>query len=179
RAAARAEDCGAWARSGDRSPAHHLARITGTTVGQAMGAMKTARKLEKLPETKKAADAGKLSAQQTEAIASAATADPAAEKELVEAAGRLSLKELRDETDRVKAAADHDAEARRKRIHRERSLRSWTDNQGAGNLAWRDNPERVAQLMAVLQTIADKKFDEARKEERHEPPGAYLADAIV
>ena len=43
RAAARAEDCGAWARSGDRSPAHHLARITGTTVGQAMAAMETAR----------------------------------------------------------------------------------------------------------------------------------------
>src|SRR5207248_3206106 len=110
RAAARAEDCGAWARSGDRSPAHHLARITGTTVGQAMGAMETARKLEKLPEAKAAAGAGKLSAQQAEAIASAASADPGAEKTLLEAAQRLSLKELRDEADRVKAAADRDAE---------------------------------------------------------------------
>src|SRR6476469_1272498 len=76
RAAARAEDCGAWARSGDKSPAHHLARITGTSVGQAVAAMETARKLESLPDTKAAADAGKLSVQQTEAIASAATADP-------------------------------------------------------------------------------------------------------
>src|SRR5436305_387526 len=179
RAAARAEDCGAWARSGDRSPAHHLARITGTTVGQAMGAMETARKLEKLPETKKAADAGKLSAQQTEAIASAATADPAAEKELVAAAGRLSLKELREEADKIKAGADRDAEARRTRIHRERSLRSWTDNQGAGNLLWRDNPERVAQARAVLQGVADEKFDQARQAEEHESPAAYLADAMA
>src|SRR5260221_2688161 len=54
RAAARAEDCGAWARSGDRSPAHHLARVTGTTVGQAIAAMETARKLDDLPDVKKA-----------------------------------------------------------------------------------------------------------------------------
>jgi hypothetical protein len=111
RAAARAEDCGAWARSGDKSPAHHLARLTGTTVGQAMGAMETARKLCDLPEVKKAADAGRLSAQQTEAIAAAASADPTAERPLVEAASKLSLKELRDEADKVLAAADADLEA--------------------------------------------------------------------
>ncbi|MBV8692319.1 MAG: DUF222 domain-containing protein, partial [Actinobacteria bacterium] len=122
---------------------------------------------------------GQVVRQQTEAIASAATADPGSEQKLLEAAPKLSLKELRDEADRVKAAADRDAEARRKRIHRERSLRSWTDAQGAGNLLWRDNPERVAQVMAVLQGVADKKFEEARKEERHESPGAYLADALV
>src|SRR5437763_1912458 len=81
-AAVRAEDCGAWARSGARSPAHHLAQITGSTVGAAMGAMETARKLEKLPETKAAVGAGTLSVQQAEAIASAASADPAAESEL-------------------------------------------------------------------------------------------------
>ncbi|MBV8692618.1 MAG: DUF222 domain-containing protein, partial [Actinobacteria bacterium] len=179
RAAARADDCGAWAREGDRSPAHTFARKTGTTVGQAAAAMDTARKLEELPDTKRAATEGKLSAQQTEAIASAATADPSSEQKLLEAAPKLSLKELRDEADRVKAAADRDAEARRKRIHRERSLRSWIDAQGAGNLLWRDNPERVAQVMAVLQGVADKKFEEARKEERHESPGAYLADALV
>src|SRR4051812_49663399 len=84
RAAARAEDCGAWARSGDKSPAHHLARITGTSVGQATAAMETARKLESLPETKAAADAGRLSAQQTEAIVSAANADPGSEQKLLE-----------------------------------------------------------------------------------------------
>ena len=52
-------------------------------------------------------------------------------------------------------------------------------DQGAGNLLWRDNPERVAQAMAVLQSVADEKFDQARKEERHEAPAAYLADAMA
>src|SRR5437764_10713345 len=103
-AAVRAEDCGAWSRSGARSPAHHLAQITGSTVGAAMGAMETARRLEKLPETKKAADAGKLSPQQAEAIAAAASADPEAENELVAAAERLSLNALRHEADQGSAA---------------------------------------------------------------------------
>jgi hypothetical protein len=93
-AAARAEDCGAWQRTGDRSPAHHLARISGMTVGAAIQAMDTARRLEDLPQVKAAAVHGRLSAQQTAAIASAAVADPDAESRLVEEAGRVSLKEL-------------------------------------------------------------------------------------
>ena len=179
RAAARAEDCGAWARSGDKSPAHHLARITGTTVGAAMEAVDTARMLDELPEVRAAAEAGRLSAQQAEAIASAASADPSAEKQLVADATRLSLKELRDEADKIKAAADPDLEARRKRLHKARSLRTYTDGQGAGNLHMRDNPERVARVRAVLDDLADDLFEVARKEGRHESPGAYLADALV
>ena len=178
RAAARAEDCGAWARSGDRSPAHHLARVTGTTVGQAMQAMETARKLEALPAAKKAAEEGRLSSQQAQAIATAAAADPSAERSLLEAAEKLSLKELREEAERVKAAADRDLEARRRRIHAQRSLRCWTDASGVANLLLRDNPERVAQIMAGLQPRADCHFDQARKEGRKEPPDAYLADAL-
>jgi hypothetical protein len=179
RAATRAEDCGAWARSGDKSPAHHLARVSGTTVGEAMAAMDTARKMEALPQLKQAADQGKVSAKQAQAIASAASADPSAEQRLLELAQKQSLKELREEADRIKAAADRDAEARRKRIHAERSVRSWTDAQGVGVMQLRDNPERVAQVMAGLARRADEHFAMARKEGRQESPDAYLADALV
>src|SRR5258708_33350624 len=48
RAAARAEDCGAWARSGDRSPAHHLAKVAGTTGGAAVQALDTSRNMSQL-----------------------------------------------------------------------------------------------------------------------------------
>src|SRR5450755_1273735 len=43
-------DTGAWRHRGHRSPAHHLARTTGTSVGQAVEAIETARRLECLPE---------------------------------------------------------------------------------------------------------------------------------
>jgi len=178
-AATRAEDCGAWARSGDKSPAHHLARVSGTTVGEAMAAMDTARKMASLLHLKKAADQGKVSAKQAQAIAGAASADPSAERRLLELAGKQSLKELREEADRIRAAADRDAEARRKRIHAERSLRSWTDAQGVGVMQLRDNPERVALVMAGLQPRADEHFAMARREGRQESPEAYLADALV
>ncbi len=48
-AAAQAAKGGAWKDAGDRSAAHHLARTTGTSVGQAGDALETARRLEKLP----------------------------------------------------------------------------------------------------------------------------------
>jgi hypothetical protein len=43
-----------WADEGDRSAAHWLARTTGTTVGEAVGMVETARRLEELPETEAA-----------------------------------------------------------------------------------------------------------------------------
>ena len=43
-AAARVAETGGWRAEGDRSPAHHLARRTGTTVVQAASALDTARR---------------------------------------------------------------------------------------------------------------------------------------
>ena len=65
--AARAVDTNQWRSSGDRSPEHWLARVSGTTVGAAKDALDTARRLEKLPETDRAVRSGKLSAQQASA----------------------------------------------------------------------------------------------------------------
>ena len=45
-AAARVAETGGWRAEGDRSPGHHLARRTGTTVVQAASAIDTARRLE-------------------------------------------------------------------------------------------------------------------------------------
>ena len=51
-AAARVAETEAWKRDGDRSPAHQLARKTGTSVGQANDAIATGRRLSDLPATK-------------------------------------------------------------------------------------------------------------------------------
>ena len=77
-AAARVADIGAWKAAGERSAAHHLARVAGSSVGQAANEIETARRLEKLPAVAAAARAGTLSAQMAAAVADAAIADPSA-----------------------------------------------------------------------------------------------------
>jgi hypothetical protein len=176
-AAARVAETKRWQRDGDRSPAHHLARTTGTSVGQAKETLETGRRLRALPATGTAARRGELSAQQVKVIAEAASADPDAEARLLERSQSGSLGELRAECARTKATAC-DREARRRWIHQRRCLRSWVDGEGAGHLHLCDNPERVAAIMAGLEPTRDKLFKAARAQGRHEPPEAYAADAL-
>jgi len=178
-AAARVAETRAWKGSGERSAASHLARSTGSTVGQASETLATAKRLKDLPVLDAAARAGELSAQQTAAIADAATADPAAEARLVAKAKESSFAELRQECARTKAAACADLEERRRKIHAERFLREWTDDDGAWNLRMGHNPEVGAQFMAALLPVRDRLFNQARTEGRREPLEAYAADALV
>jgi hypothetical protein len=178
-AASRAAEAGAWREAGERSAAHHLARTTGTSVGQAAEVLDTARRLEQLPAVAAAARSGELSAQQAAAVAAAASADASAERRLLEAAGRSSLGELREECARTTAAALPDPEARRRQIHAGRYLRAYTDAEGAWNLRMRHNPEVGAEVMAAIEPVRDRLFRAARAEGRREASEAYAADALV
>ena len=178
-AAARSADEGIWKVSGDRSAAHHLARITGTSVGRAGETLDTARRLLGQPAAAAAARCGELSADQAAAIARAASADPGAESRLVELARTCSLGELREECGRVRAGAEPDPEGRRRSIHDGRFLRARTDAEGAWHVHMRDNPEVGAEIMAALEPIRDRLFKTARAEGRHEPVEAYAADALT
>jgi Domain of unknown function (DUF222) len=177
-AAARVAETNVWKREGDRSAAHQLARTTGTSVGAAREALESAWRLQELPTTEAAARRGELSAQQVAVITDAAAADPGAEARLLEQARGKSLSELRDECARSKANVC-DVESRRRRIHEQRHLRTWSDTDGASNLHLRDNPEVVAGIMAGLEPIRDELFNAARKEGRREPMEAYAADALA
>jgi hypothetical protein len=177
-AAARVADSELWRLGGDRSPAHMLARKTGTPVSQAASELETAKRLATKPKTAAAARHGKLSPQQAAAITDAAAADPNAEDDLLDLAGRASLQELREEASRRKAAAS-DLDARHAKIRRERHLRQWTDGEGAWNLHAQGTPEDGARIMARLGPMADRLFKKARAEGRREPPEAYAFDALV
>ena len=142
-------------------------------------AIDTARRLEALPETAAAARRGELSAEQTSAIVDAVGADAGAEHDLLEAARCSPLAELREQCARTKAAGSVDTEARRRRIHQRRSLRSYTDVDGEWHLHCRNNPEVGARIMAALDPIRESIFRNARAEGRHEPPDAYAADALA
>jgi hypothetical protein len=177
-AAARIAETDIWKRDGDRSAAHQLARTSGTSIGQARETLQAARRLQDLPATADAARRGELSTQQVAVITDAASADPDAETRLLEHSRTASLGELRDECARTKAGTC-DLEARRRRIHEHRYLRSWSDSEGAGMLQLRDNPEVVAGIMAGIAPIRDDLFECARREGRREPQEAYAADALV
>jgi hypothetical protein len=120
-----------------------------------------------------------LSATQAAAVADAATADPAAETRLLEKAARASVRGLREECARTKAAADPDADARYERLHRKRCLRSYTDQEGAWNLHARGPAHLGAQVMAALDSLTDELFQRAHAERPQEPREAYAFDALV
>ncbi len=166
--------------AGDRSAADLLAREVGTTLGAARDAIETGQRLDHQPLLNEAARAGDVSAQKAAAIAGAAATDPTAERELLaKAKSGASLNELRDEANKIRANAMPDREARRKKIHAERYLRSWTDAEGAGNLRMRDNPEVIAKVMARIDEETEVIFAERRRCGNHERREAYAADALV
>ncbi|HWW52597.1 MAG TPA: hypothetical protein VNY84_02420, partial [Acidimicrobiales bacterium] len=128
-AAARMAATELWSLDGDRSPAHMLARRTGSNVSAAAQALEMATKLAHHAKTEAAARRGELSLAQASAVADAAEADPACEEELLALASRASLQELREESGRRVAAASDATEAHA-RIHAQRAVRSWTGTDG-------------------------------------------------
>ncbi|HUF34148.1 MAG TPA: DUF222 domain-containing protein [Acidimicrobiales bacterium] len=179
-AAARLAATDRWRATGDASPEEWLARQTGTSKSQAQAAIRTGNRLEQQPEVGSAARAGTLSAGQAAEISEAAASDPAAEHRLVQLArSKASVGELRDECRRTRAAADPDPDATARRIHRNRSLREFTDTEGAWNLQLRDTVENGATARAALQPFIEQAFADARKAGRHESHEAYAADAFI
>lgn len=178
-AAARVAASAAWRAEGDRTAADWLARTTGTTAAEAARAVTTGERLNDLPATKAAVARGELSPQQAEAIAGAATADPAAEQRLLDTAGSQNLRGLKDACRRTRANADPDPDATARRIHRQRSYRTWTDGEGVGHIHLSGPPATIARVDNAVRRNADRIFREARTEGRREPAEAYAFDALV
>ena len=174
----RVDDTAAWKHAGFRSAADYAASKTGTTRSAAKSALDTARKARDLPDTDAAMRDGNLTAAQAREVADAATADPDAEADLLRSARDDAFASFRDKARRARAAADPDPEARTRRIHRERSLRHWTDPEGVFNAVLRTTPQAGARLLAGLEPHRRAVFNHARQQGRREPPEAYLADAL-
>ena len=176
RLARRVEESRSWQSRGARSPAEHQAQLGGTTTGRARAALETSKRLAALPAADQAVAKGELSEQQAAAIAEAATADPSAEQRLVELAKRRDLRKLREECARTQARAEDEAK-RAERLHRQRSLRTWTAADGSWNLSAKNSPEVGALVEAVLAPLKEAVFQAARLAGEHESNEAYAADA--
>jgi hypothetical protein len=177
--AARVDESRVWQRAGDRSAPEYLARKSGSSLGTARTSWETSKRVRKLPHTRSAMQRGELSRAQAAEIAAAASANPAAERSLLDTAAGSSLTELRERCARTRAAADPDRDATYRRIHRERRLRRWTDAEGAWNLSARGTADAGSRFNAVLNPIIDELFNAARREGRRESREAYAFDALI
>ncbi len=178
-AARKVAESGAWRSSGERSAANWMAKATGTSVGQALGVLKTAEALKELPSVDRSFRAGKLSEVQVKEVASAASAAPRAEKQLLKAAATEDLASLRDTCARVRAAALPDEKARYEDIRKRRRLRHWSDPDGAFRLDALLTPDAGAAVLAALKPVAERiRYENARQGVRN-GDDANLSDALV
>ncbi len=179
KAAARVAETPAWKHKGSRTPAEWLAKETKCGVGEAIGTLETGGKLADCPKVDEKLRAGELSGQQARALAKAVSADPTAEDRLLRIAEQDGLKKLKDTCRDVELARRGDAQARYDKIHRERSMRHWTDDEGAFRMSAKLTPDAGAKVLGALAPFEKQAFDQARLDGRHEPHEAYRADALV
>jgi len=177
-AAARVADTGLWRADGDRSAAHWLARETRTSIGEAKATLEAAERLTELPATAAAVRAGQLTPAQASAITDAATAAPETEADLLRTAHQDTIGRLRDKAKAVKCAGEDDA-ARKRRVHRHRSLYTRTDADGTFVLELRTTVDAGAKVQAVIEEERERLFQAARLDGRRESLSAYAADALV
>lgn len=179
RFAARSASDEAW-RAEHRSAVEWFAAVHGTTKAQADRDLKLSARLPKLPLIAAALHEGSLSAAAAAPIAEAAAVVPAAEAELVELARTGTLGELRSACERVKASADRDREATRKRRRQTRSYRCWFSD-GEGHLHLRGPAEELVRVHNKVLDQAGRRF----RATRHRAPGdrepieAHRYDAAV
>ena len=168
----------AWRVGGSKNSAEWVALHTGTPIYEAQAVVILADQLRHLPQTVEAMSAGKISTAQAVEVARGATAEPHSEERLLNVAKSSTVRTLRDEASRVIAAATDEVE-RHKRIHKNRCLKTWTDQDGAFNLKARMTVANGALVMAALKPLQDEIFKTARKTGNHETPEAYAADALM
>jgi Domain of unknown function (DUF222) len=154
-----------------------VAKTLGVRVGEVRGAIATAKRREELPATDRAVRGGRLSAQEAQLIAAAASKNPAAEQDLLDIAEQ-GLVPLKDACVRARAAVEDPGE-RAKRHHRQREWRSWTDADGMVVGRFRFAPEVGGPLQKKIEAQAQRIFKEHKAGTEHESHDAYAADAVA
>jgi hypothetical protein len=177
-AAARSAEGNNWKRDGHRTPADELAHSTGMSPAAARRMLETGRRMARQSEVAQAALAGELSTEQAAAVADGAAANPAKAKELIAKAKQGSIRELNEEVAKVKAGAC-DLEERRKVIHANRSLRGWTNREGAFESHLYGHPEDGARLGRVLDPIRRRLIMLRRGSTKTERLDALEYDALM
>ena len=130
---------------------NRCARVLGITPSEAVRIIHTAERLEGLREVAAAAANGCLSGRETEMIVGVAADYPDMQRRLLAAAGR-GIQPLKDECSRVRRENEPDGELTQ-RLHRQRSFRSWFDDDGMYNGRFRLTAEVGAEVKAAIQDM--------------------------
>jgi len=156
-----------------------MASKTGTAVGPAIGTIEMVGLLADLPVVAEAFRSGRLSEMQAREIAAVAAEVPEAEAQLVEAAGKLTMRDLREECRRVEAAAAVDEEDRYRQVHRGRTIRSWVDRHNVARMSMRGTPYELAIVMAEIDRRTGVIAEGAIRGRWFESWDAHRVDALV
>ena len=167
-----------WKGEGAKNISEWLAAETDCAQYEAQSVVMLANQLQNLPTTQAALLSGTLSNAQAVEVARGAIVNPNTETQLLRLATYATVRDLRDASGRVVAAATDEA-ARHKQIHKSRFLKSWRDPDGAFIIKGRMTVANGALVMAALKPIQDEIFKAARTSGDHERPEAYAADALM
>lgn len=96
----------------------------------------------------------------------------------MEAAGKLTLRELREECQRVEAAALTDEEDRHRRVHKHRHVRGWVPR-GVGHFKAEMTPGELARIMAGVNDRTNDIVAEAIRGRWFESREAHTVDALI
>ena len=167
-----------WKGEGAKSISEWLSIETDCPQYEAQSVVLLANQLQHLPVTQAALRRGALSNAQAVEVARGAIVAPNTETQLLNLAKHATVRDLRDASSRVVAAATDEAE-RHRQVHKSRFLKSWTDLDGSFNVKARMTVANGALVMAALKPLQDEIFKAARKSGVHERPEAYAADALM
>ena len=167
-----------WRGQGAKSISEWLSIETDCAHYEAQSVVVLANQLQHLPVTQAALRSGTLSNTQAVEVARGAIVAPNTETQLLNLATYATVRDLRDATNRVVAAATDEAE-RHRQVHKTRSLKWWVGEDGACNLKGRMTVANGALVKAALAPFEDSIFKQARKSGAHERPEAYAADALM
>jgi hypothetical protein len=151
--ARKVDESGAWKREGCRSGDEWRAREAGSSMGDAKRQGRASEQLKGLGDTADALRRGELSADQAEAISDAAAVNPDAERKLLGDAQRKSLKDLRDDCAKARAAGDRDPEGTQRRIRAERRLSIYGRPDGSSGLSANGPVDEAAVVDAALRKL--------------------------
>jgi 5-methylcytosine-specific restriction endonuclease McrA len=169
---------GVAALAAKRADAGELARITGTSIGNAKAVVATGKALPGSGELAAALQQGDISLAQAGEIAAAEISSPGAATELVEVARKESFHVLKDKARKAKL----EAEQRRDLFLRQRaarSARSYSDELGMTHIHVALEPHVGTPIVARAEAEAARLARRSRTEVAAEPFEAHLADAYA
>ena len=172
------ERTNSWKGEGAKSITEWLSIETDCPQYEAQAVVLLAAQLQHLPVTQAALRNGTLSNAQAVEVARGAIVAPNTETQLLNLAKYVTVRDLRDATSRVVAAATDETE-RHRQVHKSRYFKSWSELDGSFNVRGRMTAANGALVMAALKPIQDEIFRSARKTGEHERPEAYAADALM